>query len=99
MRTTVTLDPDTAKLIRDLMREHGISFNQALNDAIRSGLVPGKKNGARRFTQKTYPLGAEQYFRWDRALVVAESIEDEELSRKLRCTPTRSPAGKGHLRN
>ncbi len=86
MRTTVTLDPDTEKLIRDMMRERGVSFKQALNDGLRSRLSPSKKNGARRFTQKTYPLGAEQYFRWDKALAVAESIEDEELSRKLRCT-------------
>jgi hypothetical protein len=83
VRTTVTLDPDTEKLIRDIMRERGVSFKQALNDAIRIGLKPAKGNGARRFTQKTYSLGAEQYFRWDKALAVADAIEDEELSRKL----------------
>jgi hypothetical protein len=83
MRTTVTLDPDTEKLVRDVMRERGVSFKQAVNEAIRSGLTKGKKNGAHRFTQKTYSLGAEQYFRWDKALAVAEAIEDEELSRKL----------------
>jgi hypothetical protein len=59
-----------------------VSFKQALNDAIRAGLGP-KRNGARRFTQKTYSLGAEQYFRWDKALAVADALEDEELSRKL----------------
>jgi hypothetical protein len=79
----VTLDADTEKLIRDIMRERGLSFKQALNDAIRVGLMPTKRNGARPFTQKTYSLGAEQYFRWDKALAVADAIEDEELSRKL----------------
>jgi hypothetical protein len=82
VRTTVTLDPDIEKLIRDTMRERGVSFKQALNDAIRAGLAP-KRNGARRFTQKTYSLGAVQYFRWDKALAAADAIEDEELSRKL----------------
>ena len=68
------------------MRERGVSFKHALNDGlIRAGL-PTQKTGARRFTQKTYPLGAEQNFRWDKAHAVAASIEDEELSRKLRCT-------------
>jgi hypothetical protein len=76
------LDADIEKLIRDTMRERGVSFKQALNDALRAGLVP-KRNGARRFTQKTFSLGAEQYFRWDKALAVADAIEDEELSRKL----------------
>lgn len=83
MRTTVTLDQDAEKLIRDLMRERGVSFKQALNDAIRAGLMPAKRDGARLFTQKTFPLGAEQYFRWDKALAVADAIEDEELIRKI----------------
>ena len=83
MRTTVTLDPDTERLIRRRMRERGVSFKDALNDAIRAGLARPKRSGARKFSQKTYPLGAEQNFRWDKALAVAESIEDEELSRKL----------------
>jgi hypothetical protein len=37
----------------------------------------------RRFVQKTYSLGAEQHFRWDKALAASEAIEDEELSRRL----------------
>jgi hypothetical protein len=83
MRTTVTLDPDTARMVRALMRDRGVSFKHALNDAIRAGLASTKASAARRFTQKTYPLGAEQNFRWDKALAVAESIEAEELSSKL----------------
>jgi len=83
MRTTVTLDPDTERMVRALMRERGISFKHALNDAIRAGLAPVKPAAARKFTQKTFPLGAEQNFRWDKAHAVASSIEDEELSRKL----------------
>ena len=39
MRTTVTLDADTELLVRRRMRERGISFKQALNDAIRAGLT------------------------------------------------------------
>jgi hypothetical protein len=83
VRTTITLDPDAERLIRNIMRERGVSFKHAINDAIRAGLTPAKRSGARRFTQATYPLGAEQNFRWDKALAIAESIEDEELSRKL----------------
>jgi len=35
------------------------------------------------FTQKTYPLGAEQNFDGSKALAISESIEDEELFQKL----------------
>jgi hypothetical protein len=33
------------------------------------------------FTQKTYPLGAEQAVDCDKALALADSIEDEELQK------------------
>jgi Arc/MetJ family transcription regulator len=82
MRTTVTLDPDVEALIRRAMKERGLSFKEALNAALRAGLTPAKP-GKRDFVQKTFALGPEQNFRWDKALAAAEAIEDEELSRKL----------------
>jgi hypothetical protein len=83
MRTTVTLDPDVERMLQAAMRERGISFKQALNDAIRAGLMRGSSRVKRRFVQKTYSLGSEQHFRWDKALAVSAAIEDEELSRGL----------------
>jgi hypothetical protein len=83
MRTTVTLDPDVERLVRDRMKQRGVSFKEALNEAIRTGLIRGNSRPSRRFVQKTYSLGAEQNFRWDKALAVADAIEDEELIRKL----------------
>ena len=83
MRTTVTLDPDVRRGIEDAMRERGISFKEALNEAVRVGL---SKKGARprkRFVQKTSPLGFPQHFNWDKALAVADAMEDEEIIRKM----------------
>ena len=37
-RTTVTLDPDVEQIVRRRMAERGVSFKEALNDAIRSGV-------------------------------------------------------------
>ncbi|MBZ5725040.1 MAG: antitoxin [Acidobacteriia bacterium] len=82
MRTTVTLDPDVEALIRGAMKERGLSFKEALNSALRAGLARTRP-GRRSFVQKTYPLGPEQNFRWDKALAAADTMEDEELSRKL----------------
>lgn len=82
MRTTVTLEPDVEQLIRTAMRERGISFQEALNSAVRAGLTQGR--AARRgFEQKTYSLGSAQDFRWDKALEAAALLEDEELNRKI----------------
>jgi len=38
MRTTVTLDPDTERLLRSAVSARHTSFKRVLNDAIRKGL-------------------------------------------------------------
>lgn len=82
MRTTVTLEREVEVLVRAAMKERGLSFKDALNSAIRAGLTLSKLR-QRSFVQKTFSLGAEQNFRWDKALAAAEAMEDEELGRKL----------------
>ena len=82
MRTTITLEPDVQALIRTAMKERGISFKEALNSAVRAGLTQGKTR-RRHFVQKSYSLGSDRNFRWDKALEAAAAIEDEELGRKF----------------
>jgi len=83
MRTTVTLDPDVEKMLQNAIRERGVSFKQALNEAIRAGLTRGRRPRTARFVQKSYHLGPSPDFRWDKALAMADAIEDEEITRKL----------------
>jgi hypothetical protein len=82
MRTTVTLDPDTVLLLQRRMRERGVSFKQALNDAIREGLTKPRRTPAP-FRTATADLGLPSV-NLDRALAVASELEDEELVRKMR---------------
>ena len=82
MRTTVTLDPDTEVLLRKRMRERGVSFKQALNDAIRESLAP-RIGVARPFHTETADLGLPSV-NLDRALALAAELEDEELVRRSR---------------
>jgi len=82
VRTTVTLDPDVEALLHRAMKQRGVSFKEALNSAIRAGLTHARSKG-KNFVQKSFPLGSEQNFRWDKALEAAASMEDEELTRKL----------------
>lgn len=79
MRTTVTLDPDTESLVRRLMAERGVSFKQALNDAIRDGAAPRTKT---EFTTQTHAMGKPTY-NVDKALQLAGELEDEELIRRM----------------
>ena len=81
MRTTVTLDPDTEQIIRRLMAERGISFKEALNDAIRRGVRTSADRPP--FRTATASMG-ESTVNLDRALQVAADLEDDELVRKLR---------------
>jgi len=64
------------------MKERGLTFKEAVNSALRAGLMQNKRI-KRDFVQKTFALGAEQNFRWDKALAAASALEDEELARKL----------------
>lgn len=83
MRTTVTLDPDVETKLRTVMRERGVSFKVAINDAVRAGLGGGGGAPARRFRMKTAPLGLRPGVNWDKALQIAGEMEDEEIIRKL----------------
>lgn len=83
MRTTVTLDPDVEALIRKVMRERNLSFKEALNSALRSGLstIPGES--PRPFLQKAFAMGFRPEIGLDKALSLSAELEDEEIARKL----------------
>lgn len=79
MRTTVTLDPDTEHIVRRRMREKGISFKEALNDAIRRGVTHSQEP----FRTETASMGVSTV-NLDRALQVVAGLEDDELVRRMR---------------
>jgi hypothetical protein len=80
MRTTVTLDPDTRLLVERAMRERGLSFKEAVNDAIRAGLG-APASGPRTYTVPR-ELGPAQVD-FTKALKLAEDLEDDALARRL----------------
>ncbi len=81
MRTTVTLDPDVRHLVERAMGERGLTFKEALNDAIRRGLGPSPRRHKR--PTKTFRMGFEPALPWDKALRMAADLEDEEVVRRL----------------
>jgi hypothetical protein len=80
MRTTVTLDPDVAAQIQRDMRERGVSFKQALNDAVRSGATGGESRQVPDFP--SYDMG-EPAMDITKAVALAGEFEDDELRRRL----------------
>lgn len=81
MRTTVTLDPDTEQVVRRRMRERGVSFKRALNDAIRDGQRPATPVEA--FETSVASLGVPTV-NLDRALQIVGDLEDDDLIRRMR---------------
>jgi hypothetical protein len=57
MRTTVTLDKDVVRMLRDAMHRSRASFKQTLNTAVRAGLA--QKNGPKvpRFIVRARAMG------------------------------------------
>lgn len=80
MRTTVTLDPDVAAFVKRAMEERGITFKEAINEAIRAGMTG--TGGARDVDVPVFDLG-EPLVDITKALRLAGELEDEELARKL----------------
>ena len=80
MRTTVTLDGDTEALVRRRMQERGVSFKQALNDAIREGATG--RAGRASFRTEVHQMGIPAV-NLDRALRLAADLEDDEALRRM----------------
>lgn len=81
MRTTVTLDPDVEARLREVARERGISFKEALNNAIRAGLMTSR--GVREYRTPARKLGLRPGVNLDKALQMAADIEDAEIVHDL----------------
>jgi hypothetical protein len=81
MRTTVTLDEDVAAKLHEAARERRVSFKVALNEAVRAGLGVGAS--ARPYRVPARRMGARPEVDLDRALALADRLEDSETLRKL----------------
>ena len=58
MRTTLTLDPDVAALLKKAVARGEVSFKQAVNDALRRGLTEAVlATPKKRWVQKVGPPG------------------------------------------
>jgi hypothetical protein len=79
VRTTITLDADVAALVQKAMREWGMSFKEAVNEALRRALGGG---GGEAMRTPEFSMGRPN-IPLDHALRVAAELEDAELRRKL----------------
>ena len=85
MRTTITLDDDLARALKEAAHRSDRSFKQVVNQAIRAGLQGAMKAPrAKRYRLAPSSMGGVlPGVNLDKALALADALEDEELARKL----------------
>lgn len=82
MRTTLTLDPDTAALLQRRMAQTGGSLKVVVNEAIRAGLVDQYQQAGSEYRLVPRDMG-EPRVPVTQTLRLAADLEDEEIARKL----------------
>jgi len=85
MRTTLTLEDDLAQALKEKAFRSGSSFKAVVNATLRSGLAAGEQSpGAKPYRLKPAALGGVRPgIDLDRALRLAETLEDREIGYKL----------------
>jgi hypothetical protein len=81
MRTTVDIDPHLLRRLRDEAVREGIPFKDALNRALRRGFERAH-TGTEPYECPTFEMGTPLR-PLDKALALADVLEDEEVARKL----------------
>jgi hypothetical protein len=84
MRTTLTLDEDVAAAVRREVRRSGRAFKQVVNELLRAGLRARTAPPARPYRLEARSLGGVMPgIDLDRALRLADALEDEALAGEL----------------
>jgi hypothetical protein len=84
MRTTLTLDADVAADLKRQVRQSGKPFREVLNDAVRRGLRAKDAPARAPYRLKPVSLGGVlPGVDLDRALRLADALEDETTAREL----------------
>ena len=84
MRTTVRIDDDLMRELRQRAHADGISLTECINRVLRNGLggMRGTSRKPRPFREKTFHMG-EPKANLDKSLASAASLEDEEARVEL----------------
>jgi hypothetical protein len=84
MRTTLTIDDDLMRELRQKANEAGSPFKEIVNRTLRAGLKEmDRPKPSKPFKCKTFSLGYPPRADLDHALDLAEKLESEEIARKL----------------
>ena len=82
MRTTLTLDPDVARLLKEEAHRRRIPFRDVVNEAIRRGLAPGPGRPVKRYRVKPHRTTLRPGIDASAFNSLADELEDEAVTAK-----------------
>lgn len=85
MRTTLTIDDNIAKALKDTAYRSGKSYKQVVNETLRAGLAADRvKDTAASYRLKPVSMGeVSGGYNLTKALELSDYLEEEETARKL----------------
>jgi hypothetical protein len=84
MRTTLTLDPDVAKLIEDAAAEQRKPIKQVVNEALRRGLLSrDRSRSGKRYRVKPHRTSLMPGIDADSFNKLTDELEDESVAAKM----------------
>jgi hypothetical protein len=84
MRTTLTIDDHIARALKELAQRSGKPLKQVVNETLRAGLSATGARRSRPYKVKPAALGGvTPGINLDKALALADAIEDQELATKM----------------
>ena len=83
MRTTLTVDDDIMRKLKDEVHRTGFPLKQIVNTTLEIGLRNLHKKQQRKYKLKTFSMGSSLVVDLDKALQIASKMEDDEIIRKM----------------
>lgn len=84
MRTTLTLDPDVAQLLKEEAHRQRKAFKEVVNDAIRRGLAPRRQRPSKRYTVRPHRTRVLPGIDLAGFNQLADELEDDALLAKAK---------------
>lgn len=84
MRTTLTIDDRIVKALKDLAHRSNRPFKEVVNETLRAGLSAKEERKAKPYVVRPASLGGPlPGINLDKALALADAIEDQEIVAKM----------------
>lgn len=83
MRTTIDINDDLMTYLKEKSFKTGKSLKEIINNTLQAGLKTADKT-KRKYSCPEFSIGESSHYDLDRALDLAESLENEEIARKIK---------------